>query len=74
MQAKEQSIKKQYHDACKIQMKQFKALQTQVLQVTAREKQKSVSKKMKEEQKRKMAILGEQYRMSSQEKLQSQSV
>ncbi|XP_033627639.1 serine/threonine-protein kinase TAO1-like isoform X3 [Asterias rubens] len=74
LRAKEQSIKKQYHDACKIQMKQFKALQTQVLQTTAREKQKSVSKKMKEEQKRKMAILGEQYRMSSQEMLQSQSI
>ncbi|XP_038060744.1 serine/threonine-protein kinase TAO3-like isoform X2 [Patiria miniata] len=74
LKIKEQSIKKQYHDACKIQMKQFKQLQTQVLQNTAREKQKSVSKKMKEEQKRKMAILGEQYRLSSQEMLQSQSI
>ncbi|XP_022096284.1 serine/threonine-protein kinase TAO1-like isoform X3 [Acanthaster planci] len=74
LKIKEQSIKKQYHDACKIQMKQFKALQTQVLQNTAREKQKSVAKKMKEEQKRKMAILGEQYRLSSQEMLQSQSI
>ncbi|XP_072043945.1 serine/threonine-protein kinase TAO3-like isoform X2 [Amphiura filiformis] len=72
--AKEQSIKKQYRDACKTQMKQYKALQGQMLQTTPREKHKTVIKKLREEKMRKMATLGEQYRLSIQEMLESQSL
>lgn len=74
LRAKEQSIKKQYRDACKTQMKQYKALQGQMLQTTPREKHKQVIKKLRDEKMRKMATLGEQYRMSIQEMLESQSL
>ncbi|XP_071486421.1 serine/threonine-protein kinase TAO3-like [Diadema antillarum] len=67
LKAKEQKIKRQYTEVCKTQMRQFRALQAQVLQTTPREKHKAITRKMKEEQTRKMAILGEQYRLSIQE-------
>ncbi|XP_063964446.1 serine/threonine-protein kinase TAO1-like [Lytechinus pictus] len=67
LKSKEQKIKRQYSEVCKTQMRQFKALQQQVLQTMPREKHKQFIKKMKEEQTRKMAILGEQYRLSIQE-------
>lgn len=74
LKVKEQKIKRQYREVCKVQMRQFKALQQQVLQTMPREKHKQVIKKMKEEQTRKMAILGEQYRLSIQEINTSTSV
>ncbi|XP_030847429.1 serine/threonine-protein kinase TAO1 [Strongylocentrotus purpuratus] len=67
LKAKEKKIERQYRAVCKTQMLQFKALQQQVLQTMPREKHKQFIKKMKEEQTRKMAILGEQYRLSIQE-------
>ena len=45
-----------------------------MLQTTPREKHKTVIKKLREEKMRKMATLGEQYRLSIQEMLESQSV
>ncbi|XP_070572866.1 serine/threonine-protein kinase TAO1-like isoform X2 [Ptychodera flava] len=74
LKQKESSIKKQFHEACKIQTRQFKALKEQELKRTPKEQQKTVIKKLKEEQMRKMTMLGEQYNQSIADMLQSQSV
>jgi hypothetical protein len=45
-----------------------------VIQTTPKEEQKVVLKKLKEEERRKMALLGEQYEQTIAEMLQKQSV
>jgi thousand and one amino acid protein kinase len=45
-----------------------------VIQTTPKEEQKGVLKKLKEEERRKMALLGEQYEQTIAEMLQKQSV
>ena len=45
-----------------------------VLQTTPKDEQKVVLKNLKEEQRRKMALLGEQYEQTIAEMLQKQSV
>ena len=45
-----------------------------MLQTTSKDEQKVVLKKLKEEQRRKMALLGEQYEQTIAEMLQKQSV
>ena len=47
---------------------------SQVLQTTPKDEQKGVLKKLKEDQRRKMAMLGEQYEQTIAEMLQKQSV
>lgn len=71
---KELQIRKQFRETCKIQTRQYKAWKSQVLASTPREDQKAVIKKLKEEQIRKLAILGEQYEQSIAEMLQKQSI
>lgn len=73
-QQKELQIRKQFTDTCKIQTRQYKAFKSQILQTTAKEEQKTVIKKLKEEQRRKLALLGDQYEQSIAEMLQKQSV
>nr|CAD7203688.1 unnamed protein product [Timema douglasi] len=70
----ESQIQKQFRETCKIQTLQYKALKTQILQSTPKEEQKAVIKKLKEEQRRKLALLGEQYEQSIAEMLQKQSI
>lgn len=67
-------IRKQFRETCKIQTRQYKALKAQVLSTTSKEEQKTVIKKLKEEQRRKLALLGDQYEQSIAEMLQKQSV
>lgn len=67
-------IRKQFRETCKIQTRQYKALKSQILQTTAKDEQKTVIKKLKEEQRRKLALLGDQYEQSIAEMLQKQSV
>merc|ERR1712066_225268 len=74
LKQKELMIRKQFRDTCKIQTRQYKALKTQVLQTTPKDEQKVVLKKLKEEQRRKMALLGEQYEQTIAEMLQKQSI
>lgn len=57
-----------------MQTKQYKALKAQVLACTPKEEQKAVIKKMKEEQRRKLALLGDQYEQSIAEMLQKQCI
>ena len=74
-QQKELQIRKQFHDTVKIQQKQYKALKEQIL-AAAHDKaeQKVIIKKLKEEQMRKMAMLGQQYESSIAEMMQQQNV
>jgi hypothetical protein len=44
------------------------------LQTTPKDEQKTIIRKLKEEQRRKMALLGEQYEQTIAEMLQKQSV
>lgn len=67
-------IRKQFRETCKIQTRQYKALKAQILQTTPKDEQKEVIKKLKEEQRRKLALLGEQYEASIAEMLQKQSI
>ena len=53
---------------------QYKAWKSQILSSTPKDEQKNVIKKLKEEQVRKLALLGEQYEQSIAEMLQKQSV
>lgn len=74
LKQKEMQIRKQFRETCKIQTRQYKALKAQILASTPKEEQKSVIKKLKEEQRRKLALLGEQYEQSIAEMLQKQSI
>lgn len=74
LKQKEVLIRKQFRDTCKIQTRQYKALKTQVLLTTPKDEQKIIIRKLKEEQRRKMALLGEQYEQTIAEMLQKQSI
>lgn len=53
---------------------QYKAWKEQILSSTPKEEQKNVIKRLKEEQVRKLQMLGEQYEQSIADMLQKQSV
>lgn len=74
LKQKEMQIRKQFRETCKIQTRQYKALKAQILQMTAKEQQKEVIKSLKDEKRRKLVLLGEQYDQSITEMLQKQSV
>ncbi|XP_072934440.1 serine/threonine-protein kinase Tao [Epargyreus clarus] len=74
LKQKEMQIRKQFRETCKIQTRQYKALKAQILQMTAKEHQKEVIKSLKEEKRRKLVLLGEQYDQSISEMLQKQTV
>ncbi|XP_001343838.1 serine/threonine-protein kinase TAO1 [Danio rerio] len=61
LKSKELQIKKQFQDACKIQTRQYKALRNHLLESTPKPEHKTMLKRLKEEQTRKLAILAEQY-------------
>lgn len=67
-------IRKQFRETCKTQTRQYKALKAHILQTTAKDEQKTVIKKLKDEQRRKLALLGDQYEQSIAEMLQKQSI
>lgn len=74
LKQKEMMVRKQFRETCKVQEKQYKALKAQILAHTPREDQKAVIKKMKEEKRRKLALLGDQYEQSIAEMLQKQCI
>lgn len=74
LKQKEMQIRKQFRETCKIQTRQYKALKSHILQNTPKDEQKNVIKKLKDEQRRKLALLGEQYEQSIAEMLQKQSI
>uniref|UniRef100_A0A182YT69 non-specific serine/threonine protein kinase n=1 Tax=Anopheles stephensi TaxID=30069 RepID=A0A182YT69_ANOST len=69
---KELQIRKQFRETCKTQTIQYKALKRQILQTTPKEEQKAVIKQLKEEQHRKLTLLGDQYEQSIADMLQKQ--
>lgn len=73
-QAQELKIKKQFHDTVKIQYRQYKAYQKQVLQTMPKERHKELIETFKEDRNRKMADLKLQYDQSIYDMLQRQSV
>ncbi|XP_041972563.1 serine/threonine-protein kinase Tao isoform X2 [Aricia agestis] len=74
LKQKEMQIRKQFRDTCKTQTRQYKALKAQILQSTPKERQKEVIKTLKDEKRRKLVLLGEQYDQSISEMLQKQTV
>ena len=74
LQQKELQIRRQFHDAVKTQQKQYKALKEHTLSQTPKGQQKAAVKKLREEQTRKIAMLGQQYENSIAEMMQQQNV
>ncbi|XP_030632430.1 serine/threonine-protein kinase TAO1 isoform X1 [Chanos chanos] len=74
LKSKELQIKKQFQDTCKIQTRQYKALRNHLLETTPKSDHKSMLKRLKEEQTRKLAILAEQYDHSINEMLSTQAL
>lgn len=74
LKQKEMLVRKQFRETCKVQTKQYKALKAHILMSTPKEQQKTVIKKLKEEQRRKLALLGDQYEQSIAEMLQKQCI
>lgn len=73
-QTKELQIKRQFQDTCKIQTRQYKALRNHLLETTPKSEHKTILKRLKEEQTRKLAILAEQYDHSIKDMLSTQAV
>lgn len=73
-QSKELQIKKQFQDTCKIQTRQYKALRNHLLESTPKPEHKTMLKRLKEEQTRKLAILAEQYDHTINNMLSTQAV
>uniref|UniRef100_A0A9J7XLM0 non-specific serine/threonine protein kinase n=1 Tax=Cyprinus carpio carpio TaxID=630221 RepID=A0A9J7XLM0_CYPCA len=74
LKMKELQIKRQFQDTCKIQTRQYKALRNHLLETTPKSEHKTVLKRLKEEQTRKLAILAEQYDHSIKDMLSTQAV
>ncbi|CAB3987495.1 serine threonine- kinase TAO1-like, partial [Paramuricea clavata] len=74
LKAQELKIKKQFHDTVKIQYRQYKAYQKQVLQTAPKENHKELIETFKEDRNRKMADLKLQYDQSIYDMLQRQSL
>jgi len=74
LKAKEAQIRRQFHDTVKIQEKQYKAFKQHVISSTPKPEQKAVIKKLKEDQMRKLAMLGQQYESSISEMMQQQNI
>ncbi|KAI0220730.1 Serine/threonine-protein kinase TAO1 [Lamellibrachia satsuma] len=74
LKQKELQIRRQFHDAVKTQQKQYKALKEHTLSHTPKGQQKAAVKKLREEQTRKIAMLGQQYENSIAEMMQQQNL
>ena len=71
---KEQQIRKQFRDAVRIQTRQYKALQQQLLLQVPKTEQRELIQRLKEEQKRKLALLSEQYEANIATMIEGQTV
>jgi thousand and one amino acid protein kinase len=63
-----------FHETVKTQERQYKAFKEQILTTKPKHEQKAIIKKLKEDQTRKMAMLGQQYESSIAEMMQQQNV
>ncbi|VDK29374.1 unnamed protein product [Anisakis simplex] len=67
-------IRKQYRQAVKTQLRQSKVLQAQVLNSIPKEEHRDMITKLKDEQKRKVAILAGQYETTIESMVQDLTV
>uniref|UniRef100_A0A8C7YXK4 non-specific serine/threonine protein kinase n=1 Tax=Oryzias sinensis TaxID=183150 RepID=A0A8C7YXK4_9TELE len=74
LKSKEQQIKKQFQDTCKIQTRQYKALRNHLLETTPKCEHKAVLERLMVEQQRKLAILAEQYDQTISEMFSTQTL
>ncbi|XP_045137514.1 serine/threonine-protein kinase Tao-like isoform X7 [Portunus trituberculatus] len=74
LKQKEIEIRRQFRDTINIQRQQYKEYKTQILAKTPKEDQRAIIKRLKDDQRRKLAMLGEQYEQSIAEMLQRQSL
>uniref|UniRef100_A0A0P4WQ27 non-specific serine/threonine protein kinase n=1 Tax=Scylla olivacea TaxID=85551 RepID=A0A0P4WQ27_SCYOL len=74
LKQKEIEIRRQFRDTISIQRQQYKEYKTQILAKTPKEDQRAIIKRLKDDQRRKLAMLGEQYEQSIAEMLQRQSL
>lgn len=74
LKAKELMIRKQYRQAVKTQLRQSKVLQAQVLNSIPKEEHRDMIAKLKDEQKRKLAILAGQYETTIESMVQDLTV
>lgn len=74
LKAKEVQIKKQYHDTVRIQQRQYKQLQKQMIATVPKERHREVMRQTKEEQMRKIAMLAMQYERTIADMAQQQTV
>lgn len=70
----ESQIKRQYHNTVRIQQKQYKALQKQMIATVPKERHREVLRQTKEEQMRKIAMLALQYERTIADMAQKQTV
>lgn len=73
-QMSESQIKRQYHNTVRIQQKQYKALQKQMIATVPKERHREVLRQTKEEQMRKIAMLALQYERTIADMAQKQTV
>ncbi|XP_050738502.1 serine/threonine-protein kinase Tao-like isoform X4 [Eriocheir sinensis] len=74
LKQKEIEIRRQFRDTINIQRQQYKEYKGQILAKTPKEEQRAIIKRLKEDQRRKLAMLGDQYEQSIAEMLQRQSL
>uniref|UniRef100_A0A914H0F4 non-specific serine/threonine protein kinase n=1 Tax=Globodera rostochiensis TaxID=31243 RepID=A0A914H0F4_GLORO len=74
LKGKEAIIRKQFRQAVKIQTRQFKAYQAQMLQMAPREEHKELLNRLKEEQNRKIASLADQYESTIETMVTEQTI
>ncbi|XP_042204647.1 serine/threonine-protein kinase Tao-like isoform X12 [Homarus americanus] len=74
LKQKEIEIRRQFRDTINIQRQQYKEYKAQILAKTPKEDQRAIIKRLKEDQRRKLAMLGDQYEQSIAEMLQRQSL
>ena len=70
----ESRIKRQYHDTVRVQQRQYKALQKQMIATVPKERHREVMRQTKEEQMRKIAMLALQYERTIADMAQQQTV
>lgn len=74
LKQRELQIRRQFHDAMKVQQKQYKMHKEQLLLTTPKSEQKELVKKLKDDRMRRMARLGQEYESSIADMMQQQSL
>ena len=74
VQVKENQIRKQFHDTVRIQTRQYKALEKQMLSTLPKERSREAVRQQRDERNRKIAQLHSQYERTITDMLQQQTV